>query len=303
MDPLSRSFKIAGLGEVLWDAFPQGEKFGGAPANFACHCHLLGAEAHIISCVGNDDRGVVARGFLDDHGVNTRGLATRDEYKTGVVLVNLDAEGKPDYEIKQGAAWDYIPFTPEAAAVAAELDAVCFGSLGQRSEVSRATVEQCLAAVPPGCLRVFDINIRQTFCTREVVLSSLRAATVLKLNDEELPVVASMLGVSGKEEDQVRAILEMYDLQLVALTKGGGGALMMTPSETSFSIPPMVDVISTVGAGDAFTAAMVMGYLAGKSLEEINRHANAVAAYVCTRHGAVPEPGCSNGSGDAPAVA
>jgi fructokinase len=287
---MSRPFNIASLGEVLWDVFPEGEKFGGAPANFACHCRLLGATTHIISCVGNDTRGAAARKFLDDHGVNTRGLATSDEYETGLVLVSLDASGQPDYEIRQGVAWDYIPFTHEAAALAAELDAVCFGSLCQRSEVSRTTIEQCLAAVPPECLRVFDINIRQTFCTREVVLSSLRAATVLKLNDEELAVVASMLGVSGEEEDQVRAILEMHELQLVAVTRGADGALMMTPGETSFSIPPMVDVTSTVGAGDAFTAAMVTGYLAGNSLEEINRHANAVAALVCTHHGAVPEP-------------
>jgi fructokinase len=287
---MSRSFNIASLGEVLWDVFPEGEKFGGAPANFACHCRLLGATAHIISCVGNDARGAAARDFLDDHGVNTRGLATSDEYETGLVLVSLDAGGQPNYEIRQDVAWDHTPFTPEAASVAAQLDAVCFGSLGQRSEISRATIEQCLAAVPRGCLRVFDINIRQTFCTREVVLTSLQAATVLKLNDEELAVVASMLGVSGEEEDQVRAILEMYELQLVALTKGVDGALMMTPGETSFTMPPKVEVISTVGAGDAFTAAMVTGYLAGKSLEEINRHANAVAARVCTRHGAVPEP-------------
>jgi len=295
---MNRVFKIAGLGEVLWDAFPQGEEFGGAPANFTCHCRSLGAQAHIISCVGNDARGMAAHAFLEDHGVSTRGLVTSDEHETGVVLVSLDDGGKPDYEIKQEVAWDFIPFTPGIAAVASELDAVCFGSLGQRNLVSRTTIEQCLAAAPAACLRVFDINIRQNFWTREVVLSSLQAATVLKLNDEELPLVASMLGIPGGEEAQLREIRRMYGLQLVALTKGAGGALMMTATETSFSTPPAAEVRSTVGAGDAFTAAMIMGYLAGKPLDVINRDANAVAAYICTQQGAVPTPdGVSPGDG------
>jgi len=297
---MSKAFKIAGLGEVLWDAYPQGEVFGGAPGNFACHCRALGAKAHIISCVGNDVRGAAAHGFLEDHGVSTRGLATRDAYETGVVQVNLDAEGKPHYEIKQGVAWDFIPFTHEVATVTSELDAICFGTLCQRNEVSQSTIEQCLAAVPATCLRVFDINIRQDFWTSEVVLSSLQAATVLKLNDEELPMLASILGIRGEEEDLAREILEMHELQLLALTKGAGGALLMNADETSFSTPPAVEVTSTVGAGDAFTAAMVMGYLAGDSLEVINQKANALAAHVCTQYGAVP---MGSNHDDAPAVA
>ena len=284
----NRGFRIAGVGEVLWDAFPAGEKFGGAPANFACHCRSLGADACVISCIGNDARGEKARAFLDNHGVDTSGLAVSEVHETGVVLVTLDAAGKPDYEIKAGVAWDAIPWTDDMAAVAPKLDAVCFGSLGQRNAVSRATIQKCLAAVPSDCLRVFDINLRQSFYSSEIIRSSLQAANALKLNDEELPVVASMLGITGTDAAQLGALIERYDLLLAVLTRGGEGALMMTPAESSFAVPPAADVINTVGAGDAFTAAMVMGFLAGRPLDEINRHANVVAAYVCTQPGAVP---------------
>lgn len=282
------AFRIAGLGEVLWDAFPEGEKFGGAPANFTCHCHSLGAHAHVISCVGDDARGAGARAFLENHGVGVSGLATSKACETGVVIVTLDAEGKPDYEIKEGVAWDRIPFTAAMASVCAEADAVCFGSLCQRYTVSRATIRRCLAATKPKCLRVFDINLRQAFYGHEVIFSSLQAANVLKLNDEELSVVAEMLDISGSNETQLKVLVEAYCLELAILTCGEKGALMVTPTGSSFVAPVATDVVSTVGAGDAFTAATVVGFLEGRSLEDINRHANRVAAFVCTRQGAVP---------------
>ncbi|MDP6523932.1 MAG: carbohydrate kinase [Kiritimatiellia bacterium] len=282
------SFKIAGLGEVLWDAFPEGEKFGGAPANFACHCHSLGAETYVISCVGNDERGVKARAFLDNHGVNTSGLTTSDEQETGVVLVTLDANGRPDYEIKEGVAWDYVPWTGEMTSFVPQLDAICFGSLCQRNEITRETVKKCLAATKPECLRVFDINIRQSFYSTEIINSSLEASNVLKLNDEELPIVAAMLGVSGSNEELLGVIIEKYELELAILTCGPEGALMMTSGESNCAVPPRGSVVSTVGAGDSFAAATVMGFLKGRSLVDINKHANELAAYVCTQHGAVP---------------
>jgi fructokinase len=280
--------RIAGLGEVLWDAFPEGETFGGAPANVACHCRSLGADAFVISCVGQDERGREARRFLDQRGVIVSGVAVSGEHETGVVLVTLDATGKPEYDIRQGVAWDYIPWTDDMEGIAGGLDAVCFGSLCQRNDVSRLTIRKCLDAVMPACLRVFDVNLRQSFYSREVIVSSLAAADVLKLNDEELPVMAALLGLTGTDEEQLRGLIGRYGLKLAALTRGGEGALMMTPAESSSAVPPPTDVINTVGAGDSFTAAMVVGFLRGRPLDEINRHANAVAAYVCTQHGAVP---------------
>lgn len=286
---MSNPFKIAGIGEVLFDAFPEGEKFGGAPANFTCHCHSLGAKTYVVSCVGADERGAKARAFLDNHGVDTSCLVEDGDRETGVVLVTLDAAGKPDYEIKEGVAWDFIPWTDAMDEVASQLDAVCFGSLSQRNSVSRASIEKFLAATRPDCLRVFDINIRQTFYNDEVLLASLEAANALKLNDEELPIVAKLIGASGSNEDLSRAIAAEFGLKLVVLTLGPEGSLMVTSEDSSFSEASPAEVVSTVGAGDAFTAATIMGFLNGNSLADINKNANDLAAFVCTQHGAVPE--------------
>jgi len=282
-------FKICGVGEVLWDAFPEGEKFGGAPANFTCHSHSLGAETYVVSCIGKDKRGQMAREFLDNHGVDTSCLIDSETCETGVVIVTLDAEGKPDYEIKEGVAWDNIPLTGAMLDLAPQLDAVCFGSLSQRNEVSRDTIRKFLAATRSDCLRVFDINIRQRFYNDEIIRSSLASANVLKLNDEELPIVAELIGAEGTDEEIVLAIIKQFDLKLVALTMGPKGALMVTPDESSFAAPEPTDVINTVGAGDSFTGSMIMGFLNNKLLPEINQSANKLAAYVCTQHGAVPE--------------
>ena len=283
------AFKICGVGEVLWDAFPEGEKFGGAPANFTCHCHSLGAETYVVSCIGKDKRGRTAREFLDNHGVDTSCLVDSEACETGVVIVTLDDEGKPDYEIKEGVAWDNIPLTDAMEALAPQLDAICYGSLSQRNEVSRETITKFIAATRPDCLRVFDINIRQHFYNDEILRSSLASANVLKLNDEELPIVAELIGAEGSDEEIVRAIIAEFDLKLVALTMGADGALMVTPDESSFAVPEPTDVINTVGAGDSFTASMIMDFLNNKPLDEINRDANELAAFVCTKHGAVPE--------------
>ena len=283
------AFKVCGVGEVLWDAFPEGEKFGGAPANFTCHSHSLGAETYVVSCIGKDQRGQMARDFLDNHGVNTSCLVDSDACETGVVIVTLDDQGKPDYEIKEGVAWDNIPLTDAMMTIAPQLHAVCFGSLSQRNEVSRDTITQFLAATSPDCLRVFDINIRQHFYNDEIIRSSLESANVLKLNDEELPIVAKLIGAEGSDEEIVRAIIKEFDLKLVALTMGPEGALMVTPDESSFAAPEPTDVINTVGAGDSFTGAMIMGFLNNKPLAQINNEANKLAAYVCTQHGAVPK--------------
>jgi len=279
---------IVGVGEVLWDAFPDGEAFGGAPANFVSHCLSQGARSGVISCLGADARGLKARQFLERHGVDTAGLAESSEYPTGVVLVTLDEQGIPEYEIRQGVAWDHIPFTPGMAALCAEADALCFGTLSQRHPDSRATIAQCLAATRPECLRVFDINIRQDYHSPEVIMSSLEQANALKLNDEELPLVAALLGLSGSNEELLRGIVARCDLRLAILTLGPKGALMMTPDDSCFAVPPDDPVVNTVGAGDSFTAATIMGYLRGDALAEINRFANELATFVCTQHGAVP---------------
>jgi fructokinase len=285
---MSGSLKIAGLGEVLWDVFPEGEKFGGAPANFTCHCRQLGAEAYVVSCVGADRRGELAREFLLGHGVDVTALAVDSNHETGVVRVTVDENGKPDYEIQEDVAWDNIPWDDDLARIAFQLDAVCFGSLCQRSKVSRSTVRRFLSTTRSPCLRVFDVNLRRPFRDDQVIRESLELANVLKLNDEELPVVAAAFGLEGSGEEILQKLMQRCDLKLIALTRGPQGAVMVTRAEASVLSAPDVEVVDTVGAGDCFTAAMIIGFLKGKPLPEINRNANKLAAFVCTQAGAVP---------------
>ena len=285
---MSGSFKIAGLGEVLWDVFPEGEKFGGAPANFTCHCRRLGADAYVVSCVGDDQRGKLARDFLINQGVDVTALAVDSSHETGVVRVTLDENGKPEYEMQEDVTWDNIPWKDDLARIASELDAVCFGSACQRSEVSRSTIRRFVLATPPSCLRVFDVNLCWPFYNGDIIRESLEWANVLKLNDEELPVVAAALDLEGPGERIIDNLIQKCNLKLIALTRGPEGAAMDTQTETSTLSAPQVEVVDTVGAGDCFTAAMIIGFLDGKPLSEINEYANQLAAFVCTQAGAVP---------------
>jgi fructokinase len=281
--------KIAGIGEVLWDVFPDGEQFGGAPANFACHCRALGARSYVISCIGNDARGDRAVEFLRNHGVGTSALAVSNSYETGTVIVTLDAAGQPSYEIREGVAWDQLPYSENLEAIASELDAVCFGTLGQRSATSRKTIQKFLAVTRSNCLRVYDVNLRQSYWTEDVIRASLDLANVVKLNDEELQIVAPMHHLEGSVEAIIRSLLELYELKLIALTRGSRGSLIITPDAVSDVAGIEVAIADTVGAGDAFTAAMITGYLNDWSLEKTNQFANRVAAFVCSKIGAVPE--------------
>jgi fructokinase len=279
---------IVGLGEVLWDVFPEGPRFGGAPANFACHAAMLGAEAVMVSQVGDDELGQRAIASLRGHGVNTDHIGRSGDSPTGTVQVELDEAGKPRFEIRERVAWDSIPWSDDLEALAARADAVCFGTLAQRGETSRRTIRRFLEATGPDCLRIFDVNLRQQFYDPHVVLDSLRLADALKLNDEELPLVASMCGVAGDDLDVMAELRERYGLRLLALTRGAHGAVLLSGAAASQCQGPPVQVKDTVGAGDSFTAAMVFGWLQGRDLDAICRHACRVAAFVCSQPGATP---------------
>jgi len=280
---------IVGLGEVLWDLLPEGKQFGGAPANFAYHAKAMGADAHVVSAVGDDELGREILGRLDRLGLGRDCVAVDAEHPTGTVSVALDEHGKPDFTIHTGVAWDFIPDMPGLVELAGRTDAVCFGSLAQRSDVSRATIRRFLDATGDGCLRVFDINLRQHYFNAEVIAESLGRADVLKLNDDELPVVAELLSLPADEGRFMDAVLRQHELTLVALTKGANGSVLRSRDGTSAVPGTRVNVADTVGAGDAFTAAVVMGLLAGRELDAIHNRANDVAAYVCTRPGATPD--------------
>jgi len=280
---------LIGLGEVLWDLLPKGKQFGGAPANFAYHAKVLGTDAHVVSAVGDDELGREILARLDRLGLGRELVAVDAGHCTGTVSVELDEHGKPDFTIHEDVAWDFIPEMPGLADLAARASAVCFGSLAQRAEVSRATIRRFLDATGDDCLRLFDINLRQHFYDASVVGASLEHADVLKLNDDELPVVAELLSLPADEEPFLDAVLREYELTLVALTKGPGGSVLRSGDRTSVVPGTRVEVADTVGAGDSFAAAVAVGLLAGVDLDRINRRASELAAYVCTRPGATPE--------------
>lgn len=278
---------VIGLGEALWDCLPEGKKLGGAPANFAYHAGQWGVEAMAVSAVGHDALGEETLKEFDRKGVHY--LMPHVDYPTGTVQVTLDSEGIPTYDIKEGVAWDNIPFTPEMEETARNSRAVCFGSLAQRNEVSRRTIHKFLDTAPKDCLKIFDINLRQNFYSKEVIQDSLRRANILKINDEELVTIGRMFNYPGLDiENKCWLLLGKYNLDMLVLTCGVNGSYVFAPGMKSFLETPHVKVADTVGAGDSFTGSFAAAILAGMSVAEAHRLAVDVSAYVCTQQGAMP---------------
>ena len=282
------SCNILALGEVLWDLLPAGKQLGGAPANFAFHCRSLGARAGLVTRVGNDELGreIVERFQLLGLPIET--VQLDPERPTGTVGVTLAVDGQPHFTIHERVAWDHIEADGAALAAARITDAVCFGSLAQRGEASRTSIRALVAAAPPHALRVFDVNLRPPFVDRDVIADSLELASVLKLNDQELPELCVLLDLPTGERRAMEALATRYRLSLVALTRGSAGSLLLAHGRWADHPGKLVTVSDTIGAGDAFTAALTVGLLTGRSLEGINRHANDVAAFVCSQPGGMP---------------
>lgn len=291
----SDQYLIVGLGELLWDLLPAGRQLGGAPANFAYHAFILGNQSVIASRVGNDALGVEALERLKGLGLDTAYIQVDATRPTGTVQVSVDGSGQPDFTIDEGAAWDWMEWTPEWQGLAARADAVCFGSLAQRSPTSRQTIIEFLTATRTNALRVFDVNLRQSFYSRDWLDASMRLANIVKLNDQELPEVTAAFGLDcGSAEESARRLLRAYrSLRLVCVTRGANGSMLVSASETVEHPGRQVKVADTVGAGDAFTAALVHYHLRGASLERVNDAANRLGAWVASQVGATPhvEPG------------
>ena len=280
---------VVGLGEVLWDVLPEGKKLGGAPANFAYHAgQFLGNDNTIaISALGEDNLAEETIKALEEH--NLKYVLPRVKYPTGTVQVTLSGDGIPAYEIKENVAWDNIPYTSEIAEVAKSCRAVCFGSLAQRNVTSWATIRQFLDDTPVDCLKIFDINLRQQFYTKNVIEESLKRCNILKINDEELVVINRMYGYEGLDmRGTCEKILADYGLKMLVLTCGTNGSYVFAPGLTSFQETPKVTVADTVGAGDSFTGSFCAAILNGKPMEEAHKKAVAVSAFVCTQNGAMP---------------
>ena len=280
---------IVGLGEALWDVLPEGKKLGGAPANFAYHAgQFLGMDNTIaISALGEDKLAEETIDALKEHNLNY--LMPRVPYPTGTVQVTLTGDGIPTYDIKENVAWDNIPFTDEMLEIAKNARAVCFGSLAQRNVVSRENIHKFLDATPDDCMKIFDINLRQQFYSKEVIQESLKRCNVLKINDEELVLIGRMFGYTGLDiENKCWLILGKYNLDMLVLTCGTNGSYVFTPGQMSFQETPKVEVADTVGAGDSFTGSFVGSILNGKPVPEAHKTAVQVSAFVCTQNGAMP---------------
>ena len=281
---------VVGLGEVLWDVLPEGKKLGGAPANFAYHAgQFLGMNNTIaVSALGNDKLADETIEALREHGLND--LLPRVPYPTGTVQVQLDEQGIPTYDIKENVAWDNIPFDDDIKQIARNCRAVCFGSLAQRNVVSRDTIHQFLDATPHDCVKIFDINLRQQFYSKEIIKESLQRCNILKINDEELVLIGRMFGYPGLDiENKCWLILGKYNLDMLVLTCGTNGSYVFAPGQMSFQETPKVQVADTVGAGDSFTGSFCAAILSGKPISVAHQLAVEVSAFVCTQNGAMPQ--------------
>ncbi|MBN1651026.1 MAG: carbohydrate kinase [Bacteroidales bacterium] len=277
---------IIGLGEILWDLLPEGRQLGGAPANVAFHAQQLGADAIVVSAVGKDTLGNEIIENLDRNHLSYHLSKTAEP--TGTVEVKL-RNGVPEYMIRENVAWDYIQYTPELKRLTDRAAAVCFGSLAQRSPVSRKTIQKVLLHMPKNSIKLFDINIRKYYYTKETISLSLMASNVLKINQEELSLLSALFHLPSRELEKLRSIAQNFGIKLIALTKGEKGSVLYTDSEISYLEAAPVQLADTIGAGDSFSATLLMGLINKKALRQIHRQATQVSAFVCSHSGATPQ--------------
>jgi fructokinase len=286
---------ILGIGELLWDILPEGARLGGAPSNFTVMAGRLGNHAAILSRIGRDDLGRQAIDRLNPMPIDTSCLEVDLVHETGQVTVDF-VEGQPHYTIHQPSAWDFLELSDEWVRVAERADAICFGSLAQRSRESRQTIQTLAAQTSAACIRVFDVNLRPPFYSGEVIQESLELATVLKLSDEELPQVLNLLGLPADDEPEKerlrlgadRLLGEFPTLEMVAVTRGAQGSLLVRREEWSEHPGFPVKVVDRIGAGDAFTAALTHYMLRGADLATLNEAGNRWGSWVASQSGAMP---------------
>jgi fructokinase len=280
---------VVGLGEVLWDVFPDRTCFGGAPANFVSSVAALteAAVPVMVSGVGNDKLGADAIAEFRNRGVNTDHIAKVDR-PTGTVDVQIDRQGKASYVFADNCAWDAFEWSEQLQSLASRTAAVCFGTLGQRKPTARRTIHQFVEHVPETSMRLLDINLRPPFYSEDIVLDSLRLANALKMNDEEAPLLAELSSIEAEGADLLPKLAKRWNLNTVAMTAGEDGALLWHQGQLVQSAGVKTIIVDTVGAGDSFTAAMTVGLLQGRDLQQVSDHACQVAAYVCSTPGATP---------------
>ncbi len=288
----SQRYKVVGLGEILWDMLPNGKQLGGAPANFAYISSLLGSDGIVASRIGNDSLGNEAVQRLAALGVTTEFVQCDTAHPTGVVQVQVDHAGQPTFVIAENSAWDFLEWTSSWQTLVQRADAICFGSLAQRGPVTRTTIRRLLGSAQAKTVRVFDVNLRQAFFSSEVLTESMKVADIVKLNHEELPRIIQLFGIEHRDEiTSADTLMELHHLKLVCVTRGCRGSLLISQQGLNEHPGYRIQVADAIGAGDAFTAALVNEYMRGVSLPEMNETANRAGAWVASQVGAMPSPG------------
>jgi len=286
---MKKRYTMVGLGELLWDMLPGGKHLGGGPANFAYFAHILGDNALVASRVGEDALGREALQRLRKLGLRSSHVQLDPVHPTSSVRVEIDKSGQPRFTITRAVAWDFLSWTPAWKRLAQRADVVCFGSLAQRSAVSRKAVLMFLRSTRPATLRVFDVNLRPPFYSTNVISNSLRLANIVKVNDEELPHIMKRMNLSySTQEKSALTLLRHFNLRLVCVTQGSRGSVLVTQNQVARHRGVKCSVADTVGAGDAFTAALVHHYLRGAPLDRINEAANRLGSWVASQPGATP---------------
>lgn len=287
-----QSFLVIGLGEVQWDVLPDGRQPGGPPANVVYHAQALGARGIVASSVGQDPAGSALLEAMTEAGLAVGVVHLDTARPTAEVHVSLDSHGAPSFEIPEIAPWDNLPFRAECARLAAKADAICFGTLASRNPNSRGCIRQFLESVMPGCLRVFDVNLRQHHYSRDLIQDLLEHTEVLKLNEDELPVICSLFNIGGSSKERMESLMHRFALDAVALTRGARGSVLLTPDQLEVHQGFSMDgIVNTLGASDAFTAVLTMGLLNDWPLSEISERANWLAGHVCSDRAAMaPHP-------------
>lgn len=283
---MGKEFTVVGLGEVLWDLLPEGNQLGGAPTNFAYISTLLGDRGVVASRVGRDDLGRKALERLKILGVETSSVQRDNSHRTGTVKVQVESSGQPRFTIHEDVAWDFLSWRENWKKLACKADAVCFGTLAQRSPRSHGTIAEFLRNTRGA--RVFDVNLRQHFYSAEVVRESVFTATIVKMNQDELPIVLKSLGLNPGEDKRAASQLLNFRPKLVCVTRGERGSFLLSRRGAVEHEGFSVRVKDTIGSGDAFTAALVHEYLRGATLEKMNDAANRMGSWVATQAGGTP---------------
>lgn len=279
---MNKSIHVVAIGEILWDMLPEEKRLGGAPANFIFYCNELGLNAHLISAVGNDELG---KELLSEIPFNKDFISVNSK-PTSKVEVKLES-GIPSYNIIEEVAWDFLELDESVKDTLQHCQAICFGTLAQRSIQSKEIIQEVLKIVPDHCMKIFDVNLRQNYYSLECLIESFQKANFLKINEEELEIICNLFNISGSDEKRIKTLMDKYSFTWLALTKGVSGSYVFHEKEVDYQPINKVEVQDTVGAGDAFLAGLVSGILKGQPLSQAHKQACQISSYVCGQKGAM----------------